>query len=57
MEVFPDIFTQMLNEYEALLLHSPSPVGGTRLIQLMAINMFAVDNLSPKGKNEINETG
>ncbi|XP_070572544.1 telomerase-binding protein EST1A-like [Ptychodera flava] len=44
MERFPEVALSMLQEFQALLEHSPSPLGNTRLLQLMAINMFAVHN-------------
>lgn len=49
METFPEACGRMLREFEIQLNHSPSPINFVRLIQLMAINMFAVDNTAPKG--------
>lgn len=36
-----------------LLQHSPSPIGSTRMLQLMTINMFAVHNSQLKGKQYV----
>ncbi|XP_043910311.1 telomerase-binding protein EST1A [Protopterus annectens] len=44
METFPAVSAKVLKEFRALLQHSPSPIGSTRTLQLMAINMFAVHN-------------
>ena len=52
METFPAVAVKVLKEFQALLQHSPSPLGSTRLLQLMTINMFAVHNSQLKGKVE-----
>ena len=44
MDVVPVLCSEMLQEFSVLLGHSPQPIGSTRLLQLMAINMFAIDN-------------
>ncbi|XP_064425172.1 telomerase-binding protein EST1A isoform X3 [Latimeria chalumnae] len=44
MESFPSVAAKVLKEFRGLLRHSPSPIGNTRMLQLMAINMFAVQN-------------
>lgn len=49
METFPTVAAEVLSEFQALLEHSPPPIGSTRMLQLMAINMFAVYNSQPKG--------
>lgn len=49
METFPNVAAEVLSEFQALLEHSPPPIGSTRMLQLMAINMFAVYNSQPKG--------
>ena len=49
METFPEVSSQMLHEFRALLSHSPSPIGCSRLLQLVTINMFAIENATPKG--------
>ncbi|XP_077995214.1 telomerase-binding protein EST1A-like [Glandiceps talaboti] len=48
MEKFPEVAHLMLQEFQALLDHSPSPLGNTRLLQLMAINVFAIQNTALK---------
>jgi len=48
MEMFPDVCGQMLQEFKALL--KDSAIGPHRLLQLMAINMFAIENTALKGK-------
>ncbi|XP_063150935.1 telomerase-binding protein EST1A isoform X2 [Candoia aspera] len=48
METFPAVAAEVLSAFRALLEHSPPPIGSTRLLQLMAINMFAVHNSQPK---------
>jgi len=50
MEKFPESCGRLLREFETLLNHSPSPINCTRIIQMMAINMFAIDNTEPKGE-------
>lgn len=49
METFRESETQMLREFNALLHNSPLPVSDFRLLQLMAINMFSVENAITKG--------
>ncbi len=49
MESFEDVSCQMLKEFSALIQHTPPPIGNNRLLQLMSINMFAIDNTAPKG--------
>ncbi|XP_069082252.1 telomerase-binding protein EST1A isoform X1 [Pleurodeles waltl] len=44
METFPAVAEKVLREFHALIQHSPSPIGCVRMLQLMAINMFAVHN-------------
>jgi len=50
METFPEVSSQMLHEFKALLKHTPSPIGTSRLLQLVTINMFAIENTLPQGK-------
>jgi protein SMG6 len=50
METFQEAGVQMLKEFRALLQHSPLPLPGTRLLQLLALNMFAIDTTQLKGK-------
>ncbi len=49
METFRESELQMLREFNALLHNSPLPVSDFRLLQLMAINMFSVENAITKG--------
>ncbi|XP_004857224.1 telomerase-binding protein EST1A isoform X1 [Heterocephalus glaber] len=44
METFPSVAEKVLKEFQVLLQHSPSPIGSTRMLQLMTINMFAIHN-------------
>ncbi|XP_077924186.1 telomerase-binding protein EST1A isoform X4 [Halichoerus grypus] len=44
METFPAVAEKVLKEFQVLLQHSPPPIGSTRMLQLMTINMFAVHN-------------
>ncbi|MBN3304612.1 EST1A protein, partial [Amia calva] len=44
METFPEVAARVLQEFHALLQHSPSPLGSTRMLQITTINMFAVYN-------------
>lgn len=41
---------EMLKEFKMLLNHSPLPISTERLIQLLALNMFAIDNGQLKGE-------
>ena len=51
MEMFVDSCSQMLLEFKVLLTdHAISP---TRLLQLMAINMFAIENTALKGNHHL----
>lgn len=49
MEAFSHAAGNLLKEFSALLNQSPTPITSTRLLQLMAINMFAVENTDIKG--------
>ncbi|XP_063812198.1 telomerase-binding protein EST1A isoform X2 [Pseudophryne corroboree] len=51
METFHVVAEKVLKEFHALLQHSPSPIGNTRMLQLMAINMFAVNNSQCKDRH------
>ncbi|XP_046680255.1 telomerase-binding protein EST1A isoform X2 [Homalodisca vitripennis] len=48
MESFQGAALQMLKEFRALLQHSPLPLNSTRLLQLLALNMFAIENTQLK---------
>ncbi|XP_028937859.1 telomerase-binding protein EST1A isoform X1 [Ornithorhynchus anatinus] len=50
METFPAVAEKVLQEFQVLLQHSPSPVGSTRMLQLVTINMFAVHNSQLKDR-------
>ncbi|KAM4798002.1 telomerase-binding protein EST1A isoform X3 [Urocitellus parryii] len=50
METFPAVAEKVLKEFQVLLQHSPSPIGSTRMLQLMTINMFAVHNSQLKAQ-------
>lgn len=43
-EVFAEAAGLMLHEWRLLLHHSPTVLTSTRLLQIMAINMFSIDN-------------
>ncbi|KAK6638328.1 hypothetical protein RUM44_008757 [Polyplax serrata] len=49
METFQDAGLQMLREFRALLQQTPLPLGCTRFLQLLALNMFAIENTQLKG--------
>ncbi|XP_045475193.1 telomerase-binding protein EST1A isoform X2 [Harmonia axyridis] len=44
MDSFQDAALQMLKEFRALLQHSPLPLPTNRLLQLLALNMFAIES-------------
>ncbi|XP_017770656.1 PREDICTED: telomerase-binding protein EST1A isoform X2 [Nicrophorus vespilloides] len=48
METFHETAMQMLKEFRALLQHSPLPLPSTRFLQLMALNMFAIESTQLK---------
>ncbi|KAG7484867.1 hypothetical protein MATL_G00054370 [Megalops atlanticus] len=50
MESFPEVAGRVLQEFRALLQHSPSPLGSTRMLQIVTINMFAVHNAQTRGE-------
>lgn len=50
METLQEAAIEMLTEFKVLLSHSPLPVTTPRLLQLLALNMFAIDNGQLKGK-------
>ncbi|KAL0994823.1 hypothetical protein UPYG_G00127600 [Umbra pygmaea] len=49
MESFPEVASRVLQEFRALLQHSPSPLGSTRLLQIITINMFTIHNSQSRG--------
>ncbi|XP_046992252.1 telomerase-binding protein EST1A [Schistocerca americana] len=48
METFQESAVQMLREFRALLQHSPVPLNANRFLQLLALNMFAIENTQLK---------
>lgn len=50
MESFQDTALQMLREFRKLLSNTPLPIITTRFLQYLALNMFAIENSRPKGK-------
>lgn len=50
MESFLQCAIQMLREFRALIQHSPIAITCHRLLQLIALNMFAIDCSQLKGK-------
>jgi protein SMG6 len=56
METFQEAAIQMLREFRMLLHHSPLPLPGMRLLQLLALNMFAIETTQLKGKENYNVT-
>ncbi|XP_026783660.2 telomerase-binding protein EST1A isoform X1 [Pangasianodon hypophthalmus] len=52
MESFPAVATRMLEEFRALLQHSPSPLGSTRMLQIITVNMFTVHYAQTRDKGQ-----
>lgn len=50
MESFPAVASRVLHEFRALLQHSPSPLGSTRMLQIITINMFTIHYAQIRGK-------
>lgn len=50
MESFQPCAVQMLREFRALIQHSPLAVTSYRLLQLMSLNMFAIEITKLKGR-------
>ncbi|KAG5884605.1 hypothetical protein JTB14_024358 [Gonioctena quinquepunctata] len=48
METFQETAMQMLREFHALLQHSPVPLPCNRFLQLLALNMFAIESTQLK---------
>uniref|UniRef100_A0A8C7K534 Telomerase-binding protein EST1A n=1 Tax=Oncorhynchus kisutch TaxID=8019 RepID=A0A8C7K534_ONCKI len=44
MESFPEVVSRVLQEFRVLIQHSPSPLGSTRMLQIITINMFTIHN-------------
>ncbi|KAJ7997397.1 hypothetical protein DPEC_G00228560 [Dallia pectoralis] len=49
MESFPEVSGRVLQEFRALLRNSPSPLGNTRMLQIITINMFTIHNARSRG--------
>ncbi|XP_031663552.1 telomerase-binding protein EST1A [Oncorhynchus kisutch] len=49
MESFPSVASRVLQEFTVLLQHSPSPLGSTRMLQIITINMFTIHNAQSRG--------
>lgn len=49
METLQEAAIEMLKEFKVLLNFTPLPINTNRLIQLLALNMFAIDNGQLKG--------
>uniref|UniRef100_A0A6Q2YKC7 Telomerase-binding protein EST1A n=1 Tax=Esox lucius TaxID=8010 RepID=A0A6Q2YKC7_ESOLU len=52
MESFPEVSSRVLQEFRALLRNSPSPLGNTRMLQIITINMFTIHN-AQRGDGEV----
>ncbi|XP_058267513.1 telomerase-binding protein EST1A isoform X2 [Hemibagrus wyckioides] len=52
MESFSAVATRMLEEFQALLQHSPSPLGSTRMLQIITINMFTIHYAQTREKGQ-----
>ncbi|CAG5135543.1 unnamed protein product, partial [Candidula unifasciata] len=50
-EVFAESSSLMLQEFQMLIQHSPCVFSSTRLLQLMVINMFSIDNTALKDES------
>ncbi|XP_052562573.1 telomerase-binding protein EST1A isoform X3 [Culex pipiens pallens] len=62
MESFQPCAVQMLREFRALIQHSPLAVTSYRLLQLMSLNMFAIEitklkdaSIAPGARSEVQE--
>ncbi|XP_055539477.1 uncharacterized protein LOC129726593 isoform X2 [Wyeomyia smithii] len=62
MESFTPCAIQMLREFRALMQHSPIAVTSHRLLQLMSLNMFAIEitklkdaSIAPGARSEVQE--
>ncbi|KAF4082130.1 hypothetical protein AMELA_G00148130 [Ameiurus melas] len=52
MESFPAVATRVLEEFQALLQHSPSPLGSTRMLQIFTVNMFTIYYAQTRDKGQ-----
>ncbi|CAL8282263.1 unnamed protein product [Arctogadus glacialis] len=53
MESFPSVALRVLQEFGALLQHSPTALGRTRLLQIITINMFTVHHTHSRVEGEV----
>lgn len=53
MDSFVQCATQMLKELRILLQNTPIVLTTLRLVQLMALNIFAIDSTQQKGKFKV----
>ncbi|CAL8363102.1 unnamed protein product [Lota lota] len=53
MESFPAVAGRVLQEFRALLQHSPTPLGSTRMLQLITINMFTIHYAHSRVEGEV----
>jgi hypothetical protein len=52
-EVFVEAASLMLQEWRLLLQHSSTTLTSSKLVQIMAINMFSIDNTVLKGTGTV----
>ncbi|XP_067288844.1 telomerase-binding protein EST1A isoform X1 [Pseudorasbora parva] len=52
MESFPAVASRVLQEFRALLQHSPSPLCSTRMLQIITINMFTIHNAQIRAEGQ-----
>ncbi|XP_049823827.1 uncharacterized protein LOC109600502 isoform X3 [Aethina tumida] len=57
METFHEAALQMLKEFRALLQHTPVPMPSNRLLQLLALNMYAIESTQLKDPQLQNQAG
>jgi len=50
METFQDVALQMLKEFRVLLNQEHIPITVFRFLQIIALNIFAIEHTKPKGK-------
>ncbi|KAG7265722.1 hypothetical protein CRUP_024658 [Coryphaenoides rupestris] len=53
MESFPAVASRVLQEFRALLQHSPTPLGSTRMLQIITINMFTIHYAHSRVEGEV----
>ncbi|KAF6200217.1 hypothetical protein GE061_006520 [Apolygus lucorum] len=55
METLTETAVDMLREFRALLQHSPIPLNSTRFLQLISLNIFAIEVTQPKGDSGVHQ--